>query len=92
MEEVYRRGVGQAVHVLVRRLPGRLAYLIVARYGLDGGPPQSFATMGQALGVSRQRAHQLHSDALLWLGHPAHSLALRRLVERNTQPETGSPS
>jgi DNA-directed RNA polymerase sigma subunit (sigma70/sigma32) len=84
VEEVYRRIVGQAVHDLVRRLPDRLAYLIVAHYGLDGGPPQSFATMGQALGISKQRAHQLHIEALQWLGHPAHSLGLRRLVERNS--------
>jgi RNA polymerase sigma factor (sigma-70 family) len=84
VEEVQRGIVSQAVHDLVRRLPDRLAYLIVARYGLDGGPPQSFVTIGQALGVSKQRAHQLHSEALLWLSHPAHSLVLRRLVERNT--------
>jgi DNA-directed RNA polymerase sigma subunit (sigma70/sigma32) len=84
VEEVHRSVVGQAVHDLVRCLPDRLAYLIVARYGLDGGPPQSFVTIGRALGVSHQRAHQLHTEALLWLSHPAHSLALRRLVERNT--------
>lgn len=84
VEQVYRSVVGQAVHDLVRCLPDRLAYLIVARYGLDGGPPQSFVTIGRALGVSPQRAHQLHTEALLWLSHPAHSLALRRLVERNT--------
>jgi RNA polymerase sigma factor (sigma-70 family) len=84
VEEVHRSVVGQAVHDLVRCLPDRLAYLIVARYGLDGGPPQSFVAIGRALGVSHQRAHQLHTEALLWLSHPAHSLALRRLVERNT--------
>jgi DNA-directed RNA polymerase sigma subunit (sigma70/sigma32) len=68
----------------VHRLPNRLAYLIVARYGLDGGPPQSFVAIGQALGVTHQRAHQLHTEALLWLSHPAHSVALRRLVGRNS--------
>jgi len=83
VEEVHRGVVSQALHELVHRLPDRLAYLIVARYGLDGGPPQSFVAIGQALGVSRQRAHQLHTEALLWLSHPAHSLALRRLVDRN---------
>jgi hypothetical protein len=35
------------------------------------------------LGVSRQRVHQLHVQAILWLAHPAHSLFLRRLLERN---------
>jgi RNA polymerase sigma factor (sigma-70 family) len=84
VEEAHRSIVGQAMHDLVRRLPDRLAYLIVAHYGLDGGPPQSFVTLGQALCISKQRAHQLHTEALLWLSHPAHSLTLRRLVERNT--------
>jgi RNA polymerase sigma factor (sigma-70 family) len=83
VEEIQRGVVSQAVHELVRHLPDRLAYLIVARYGLDGGPPQSFVAIGQALGVSHQRAHQLHTEALLWLSHPAHSLALRRLLDRN---------
>jgi RNA polymerase sigma factor (sigma-70 family) len=83
LEEVQRSVVREAVHDLVRHLPDRLAYLIVARYGLDGGPPRSFVTIGRALGVSRQRAHQLHTEALLWLSHPAHSLALRKLLDRN---------
>jgi RNA polymerase sigma factor (sigma-70 family) len=83
MEEVQRSVVREAVHELVRHLPDRLAYLIVARYGLDGGPPRSFVTIGRALGVSHQRAHQLHTEALLWLSHPAHSLALRKLLDRN---------
>jgi RNA polymerase sigma factor (sigma-70 family) len=84
VEEIQRGVVSQALHELVQRLPGRLAYLIVARYGLDGGPPQSFVAIGRALGISKQRAHQLHAEALLWLSHPAHSLALRRLMERNS--------
>ena len=76
--------VSQAVHELARHPPDRRAYLIVARNGLDGGPPQSFVAIGQALDVSHQRAHQLPTEALLWLSHPAHSQALCRLVERNS--------
>jgi len=34
--------------------------------------------------VTRQRAQQLHAEALLWLAQPAHSLALRQLLDRNT--------
>jgi RNA polymerase sigma factor (sigma-70 family) len=83
VEGMQRGLVREAVQGLVCCLPDRLAYLIRARYGLDGGPPQSFVAIGQALGVTRQRAHQLHRQALLWLSHPAHSVALRRLVERN---------
>ncbi len=82
--EVQQSLVREAVQEVVHCLPDRLAVLIAARYGLDGGAPQSFVAIGQALGVTRQRAHQLHRQALLWLSHPAHSLALRRLVERNS--------
>jgi len=70
---------------MVRQLPVRLRGIILGHYGLQGGAGQSFATLGRTMGVSRQRAHQLHQEALLWLAHPAHSLALRRLLGRNTR-------
>jgi len=76
--------VAAALRRLVARLPERLAYVIVAHYGLGDTAPQSFRAIGQALGLTRQRAHQLHREALLWLAHPAHSLALRQLLERNS--------
>jgi RNA polymerase sigma factor (sigma-70 family) len=83
-EEAEKALVHEALHRLVARLPRPLDYVIVARYGLDGRPPQTFTTIGQALGVTRQRAHQLHTEALLWLAHPTHSLALRQLLDCNT--------
>jgi len=72
-----------AVRRLVAQLPPRLAYVVVAHYGLAETVPQTFAAIGDALGVTRQRAQQLHQEALLWLAHPAHSLALRQLLDRN---------
>ena len=85
LEEAAERAlVGQALHRLVARLPRPLDYVIVTRYGLHGHPPRTFATIGQTLGLTRQRAHQLHSEAILWLAHPAHSLALRKLLDKNT--------
>jgi RNA polymerase sigma factor (sigma-70 family) len=81
---VTTRLVSAAVHRLVAQLPERLRYVIVAHYGLADCPPQSFTTIGPALGVTRQRAQQLHAEALRWLAHPAHSLALRQLLDRNT--------
>jgi len=72
-----------AVRRLVAQLPPRLAYVIVAHYGLGDAAPQTFAAIGGALGVTRQRAQQLHQEALLWLAHPAHSLTLRQLLDRN---------
>ena len=76
-----RADVDAALHHLVAQLPPRLRYIVFAHHGLDGSPPQSFATIGAALGVSRQRVHQLHGQAILWLAHPQHSLLLRRLLE-----------
>jgi RNA polymerase sigma factor (sigma-70 family) len=76
--------VREALQALLDRLPQPLHTVIVARYGLAGESPQTFAAIGQRLGVTRQRTHQLHTQALLWLAHPAHSLELRLRLERNT--------
>jgi len=77
--------VRQALYRLVATLPRRLwRVVIVAHYGLDGHPAQPLAELAQARGVTPQRIQYLHREALLWLAHPVHSLALRRLLERNT--------
>ena len=46
-----------AVRALVGQLPPGPRWVVVAHHGLDGRPPQTFAAIGRALGVSRQRAH-----------------------------------
>jgi len=76
--------IGEALMGLLTDMPHRLYTVIVARYGLEGEAPKTFAAIGRMLGVTRQRAHQLHVEALLWLAHPAHSTGLRRLLDRNT--------
>jgi RNA polymerase sigma factor (sigma-70 family) len=76
--------VADVLHAMVVRLPDVLAFVVIAHWGLDGREPWTFATIGQALGVTKQRAHQLHTEALIQLADPTHSLALRRLVDRNT--------
>ena len=68
---------------LVEGLPLRLRQVVIAHHGLGDDPPQTFAAIGRTLGISRQRVHQLHNTAILWLAHPAHSLPLRRLLERH---------
>jgi RNA polymerase sigma factor (sigma-70 family) len=84
---VYQAQVQAAVTALVGQLPPRLRAVVVAHYGLDGTPPQAFAALGRPLGVSRQRVHQLHRAALVVLAHPAHSLPLRRLVDRHQRAD-----
>lgn len=69
-----------AARALVEELPPRLRLVIVAHYGLGEVEAESFSAIGRALGITRQRVQQLHVEALLWLAHPAHSLASRRLL------------
>jgi RNA polymerase sigma factor (sigma-70 family) len=79
-EWTHRGQLRAGTRALVEDLPPRLRLVIVAHYGLAEREPESFAAIGRTLQVSRQRAQQLHVEALLWLAHPAHSLALRRLL------------
>jgi RNA polymerase sigma factor (sigma-70 family) len=69
---------------LVARLPERLRIVVVARYGLTGQGRTFYPRIGTLLGVSHERARQLHTEALLWLRHPAHSQQLRSLLGRHT--------
>ena len=73
------------IRAMVDRLPARLRLVIVDHYGLDRSERASFTSIGRSLSVSRQRAHQLHREALSYLAHPAHSLALRRLLGRHSR-------
>ena len=80
-EVCHQTQVACALHALVATLPPRLRDLIGWRYGLDGTPPQTFHQFGARWGISRQRVHQLHRQALLLLAHPARSQALRLLTD-----------
>jgi len=72
---------------LVIRLPERLRVVVVARYGLLGQGRTFYPRIGAWLGVSHERARQLHTEALLWLRHPAHSQQLRSVLGRHTLAE-----
>jgi RNA polymerase sigma factor (sigma-70 family) len=69
---------------LVARLPERLRIVVLARYELTGQPQVLYAQIGAVLGVSGERARQLHTEALIWLRQPAHSQQLRSLLGRHT--------
>lgn len=83
-ESVEQASIHQALFSLLSQLPHRLRQVIVARYGLDGHPPRTLRQLGAQLGLSRERIRQLQQDALAWLRHPAHSLPLRQLLDKNT--------
>ena len=80
---VATRLIHGALHTLVTRLSERLRYVIVTRYGLNGQRMYFYREIGQHLGISRERARQLHSEALVWLRHPAYSYHLRSLLGRH---------
>ena len=69
---------------LVARLPERLRVVILARYGLTGQPRSFYSQIGASLGLSGERARQLHTEALIWLRQPAHCQQLRSLLGRHT--------
>lgn len=83
-ESVERALIHKALFTLLSQLPHRLHQVIVARYGLDGHPPRTLRQLGVELGLSHERIRQLQQDALAWLRHPAHSLLLRQLLDKNT--------
>jgi RNA polymerase sigma factor (sigma-70 family) len=76
--------VYSALWGLIARLPQRLRIVVVARYELTGRPQVFYAQIGAALGVSGERARQLHTEALIWLRQPAHSQQVRSLLGRHT--------
>jgi RNA polymerase sigma factor (sigma-70 family) len=69
---------------LVAWLPERLRIVVLARYELTGKPQVFYSAIGVALGISGERARQLHTEALIWLRQPAHSQQLRSLLGRHT--------
>jgi len=69
---------------LIAQLPERLRMVVLARYGMTGQPRVLYAQIGAGLGVSGERARQLHTEALIWLRQPAHSQQLRSLLGRHT--------
>ena len=81
------KAIRRALWAMVDRLPPRLAYVVIARYGLKGHPPFLYRQIGAALGMTKQRAHQLHTEALVRLRHPAHSYRLRSLLGRHMRSD-----
>ena len=76
--------VRKSLYQLVGRLPERLQIIIIARYGLADNPAHSYREIGATLGLTGERVRQLHTEALVWLRHPAHSQHLRALLGRHT--------
>jgi len=68
-------------------LSERERLVLLLRYGWDGGPPQTFAEISETLGLTRQRMHQIHNEALLLLRVPALSIRLRSICQRGSRSD-----
>ena len=69
---------------MVSQLPERQQRIVYERYGWGGEEPATFREMGEVMGMSKQRAHHLHQEALLRLRQPAMSYGLRSLFDQHS--------
>jgi RNA polymerase primary sigma factor len=53
----------------LQALSPREAFIVRARFGLDGGEPQTLEEIGQGLRISRERVRQIEAGALQKLRH-----------------------
>jgi RNA polymerase sigma factor (sigma-70 family) len=81
---VEQKLIQEALTELVRRLPQRLRQVIVCRYGLGDQKRQTLREIGAELAITGERVRQLQQEALAWLRHPAHSVGVRQLLDKNT--------
>jgi RNA polymerase sigma factor (sigma-70 family) len=68
-------------------LSERERLVLSLHYGWDERPPQTFAEIGEPLGLTRQRIHQIHNEALLLLRVPALSIRLRSICQRGSRSD-----
>ena len=77
--------IHEALKEGLAELSERECQVMLLRCGWDGCPPRTFAEIGQALGLTRQRVHQIHNEALLLLRVPALSIRLRSICQRGSR-------
>jgi len=75
---------------MVSQLPERQQRIVYERYGWGGEEPATFREIGSGLGMSKQRAHQLHQEALLRLRQPVMSYRLRHLFGHHSVRDYGA--
>jgi RNA polymerase sigma factor (sigma-70 family) len=79
-----RNEIYDCLHNLISKLPAHLRQVVILYYGLYDHPPHSLRQLGHELGISHEMVRQRLLAALVHLRHPANSLPLRQLLERNT--------
>ena len=79
--------IHEALEEGLSELSERERRVLSLHYGWDGSPPQTFAEISQTLGLTRQRMHQIHNEALSLLRTPALSIRLRSLCQRGSRAD-----
>jgi len=82
-----KKAVRVATQQAIAQLPQRLQRVVQARYGWSDTAPMTFRQIGVQLGVSRQRAGQLHEEALMRMRQPAVSYQLRGLLGQQSSAD-----
>jgi DNA-directed RNA polymerase sigma subunit (sigma70/sigma32) len=69
--DAFRRG---AVRQALAKLGERERQILELRFGFDGGEPSSLETIGERLGLTRERVRQLERESLARLGRELEGL------------------
>ena len=85
--KVRDREIRAAVYALVARLPALQRWIVCTYYGLDNQGGCTLAELGRRRGCSRQAIHAHLRKALVTLRHPAFSVRLRALLDRNSRAD-----
>jgi len=84
---VQAREIQDTLYALVARLPALQRWIVCTYYGLDGRGGCPLAELGRRRGCSRQAIHYHLRKALTALRHPALSVRLRALLDRNSRAD-----
>ena len=79
--EVTRKISREQLQQALATLTPREKKVITLRFGLDGDEPLTLREIGEAVGVSRERARQIEEEALEKLRRPERSSLLKELLE-----------
>jgi len=74
-DRIARDEMSREVWQLLRLLPERHRQVLIRRYGIGGGQPESHREIGKRLGVKEERSRQLEREAL----HRLRALPMSRL-------------
>jgi len=79
-EPIQRAAVRQELSRALEALSERERAVILRRFGLDGGPPETLEQIGRRLGLTRQRVQQIVADILRKLRPPLAGVGLQEFA------------